>query len=48
MPLCQYTVCCCLNTVFHSYTQYRCRTERQHARIYENLSAQDLQDSEYI
>lgn len=32
----------------HSYTQYRCRTGRQHAIIYENSSAQDLQDSEYV
>jgi len=48
MPVCQYTVCCCMNTVSHSYTQYRCRTGRQHARIYESSSAQDLQDSEYV
>lgn len=48
MPLCQYTVCCCQNTVSHSYTQYRCRTGRKHARIYENSSAQDLQDSEHV
>lgn len=48
MPLCQYTVCCCLNTVSHSYTQYICRTGRKHARIYENSSAQDLEDSEYV
>ena len=34
--------------VSHSYTQYRCKTGRQQARIYENSSVQDLQDSEYV